>query len=141
MTRAAGKRRPVPESRWSRLRERLDDRGDSVVEFAVIFPVVLILVFTVIEGALYFHARSVAARAAQVGVDAGRSYDASPDDGAAAARDFLARTGNSVEGSKVAVDSGGNQIAVTVTGTVSSLVPGLEFTVRQRAQAPVEEFR
>ncbi|MFF9569953.1 TadE family protein [Streptomyces sp. NPDC014685] len=127
--------------RWSRLRERLDDRGDSVIEFAVVFPVVLTLVFTVIEGALYFHARSVAARAAQVGVDAGRSYDAGPDDGAAAARAFLARTGNSVEGSRVTVDSGGSQIAVTVTGTVSSLVPGLEFTVRQRAQAPVEEFR
>ncbi|MFF1593101.1 TadE family protein [Streptomyces sp. NPDC058286] len=141
MSTIAGKRRPVPESRWSRFRDRLDDRGDSVVEFAVIFPVVLILVFTVIEGALYFHARSVAARAAQVGVDAGRSYDAGPDDGAAAARGFLARTGNSVEDSQVSVDSGGNQIAVTVTGTVSSLVPGLEFTVRQRAKAPVEEFR
>lgn len=127
--------------RVARLRGRLDDRGDSVVEFAVIFPVLLLLVFTVIEGALYFHARSVAARAAQVGVDAGRSYDANPDDGAAAARTFLANTGNSVEGSKVMVDSGGNQIAVTVTGRVSSLVPGLEFTVRQRAQAPVEEFR
>ncbi|WP_425824634.1 TadE/TadG family type IV pilus assembly protein [Streptomyces fractus] len=141
MTDPAGKRRPRAASRWSRLRDHLDDRGDSVVEFAVIFPVVLILVFTVIEGALYFHARSVAARAAQVGVDAGRSYDASPGDGAAAARAFLSRTGNSVEGPKVAVGSGGNQIAITVTGTVSSLVPGLEFTVRQRAQAPVEAFR
>ncbi|MEU9072062.1 TadE family protein [Streptomyces sp. NPDC048306] len=141
MTITAGKRRHRAQSRWSRLRDRLDERGDSVVEFAVIFPVVLVLVFTVIEGALYFHARSVAARAAQVGVDAGRSYDAGPGDGAAAARAFLARTGNSVEASEVSVDSDGDQIAVTVTGRVSSLVPGLEFTVRQRAQAPVEAFR
>ena len=117
------------------------DRGDSVVEFAVIFPVVLLLVFTVIEGGLYFHARSVAARAAQIGADAGRSYDAAPDDGADAARAFLARTGNSVEAPSVQVDSGGGQIAVTVTGTVTSLVPGLAFTVNQRVQAPIEEFR
>jgi Flp pilus assembly protein TadG len=141
VTATASTRRPPAQSRRSRLRDRLDDRGDSVVEFAVIFPVILLLVFIVIEGALYFHARSVAARAAQVGVDAGRSYDAAPDDGAAAARTFLARAGNSVENPGVAVQSGGGQIAVTVTGHVSSLVPGLEFEVRQRAQAPVEEFR
>lgn len=132
---------PAPESRWDLLRSRADDRGDSVVEFAVIFPVVLTMVFAAITGALYWHASTVAARAAQIGVDAGRAYDANPGDGAAAARDFLARTGRSVENPRVTVDSGGDQIAVTVTGTVSSLVPGLDFTVRERVQAPAEEFR
>ncbi|MFI5634681.1 TadE/TadG family type IV pilus assembly protein [Streptomyces sp. NPDC051664] len=134
---------PSRRSLWAqRLRARIrSDRGDSVVEFAVIFPVVLLLVFTVIEAGLYFHARSVAGRAAQIGADAGRSYDAEPGAGAAAATDFLARTGNSVENPSVSVDAGGDQIAVTVTGQVTSLVPGLSFTVRQRIQAPIEEFR
>ncbi|MEU5825611.1 TadE/TadG family type IV pilus assembly protein [Streptomyces sp. NPDC047803] len=137
----AGTPPPPAESRWARFRTRFDDRGDSVVEFAVIIPVVLTVVFAAITGALYWHASTVAARAAQIGVDAGRSWDANPGDGAAAARDFLAQTGKSVEGPQVTVDAGDDQIAVTVSGTVSSLVPGLTFTVRQRAQAPMEEFR
>ncbi|MBV7249282.1 TadE/TadG family type IV pilus assembly protein [Streptomyces sp. MW-W600-10] len=115
------------------------DRGDSSVEFAVIFPMALLLAFLVIGGGLYFHAWSVAARAAQIGVDAGRAYDASPAAGADAARSFLAQTGNSVENSEVNVEGDGDQIAVTVTGTVT--LTGLTFTVRHRVQAPVEEFR
>jgi len=132
-------RRRVISPAWAaRLRS---DRGDSVVEFAVVFPAVLVLVFLVIEGGLYFHARSVAAHAAQIGADAGRLYDAQPGDGSSAAYDFLRRTGESVEDPSVAVNTTGNEIAVTVSGDVASLVPGLSLTVSQTVQAPIEEFR
>ncbi|NGO75765.1 pilus assembly protein [Streptomyces sp. YC504] len=125
---------------WHWLRRR-GDRGGGVIDFAVAFPLLVILALMAIETGLYFHARSVASHAAQAGVDAGRAHDAEAGAGAEAARDFLAQTGKSVEDAEVAVDTDGDQIAVTVTGKVSSLVPGLSYTIEQRVQGPVEEFR
>ncbi|WP_415954413.1 TadE/TadG family type IV pilus assembly protein [Streptomyces sp. KLOTTS4A1] len=120
---------------------RQGDRGGGVIDFAVAFPLLIILALTAIETGLYFHARSVAAHAAQAGVDAGRVHNAPAGAGAEAARDYLANTGKSVEDPQVVVDTDSDQIAVTVTGKVTSLVPGLSFTVEQRVQGPVEEFR
>lgn len=122
------------------LRSRLSgDRGS--VEFATIFPVALLLVFAAIQAGLFFHARSVAAHAAQAGVDAGRSYDAPAGAGEQAARDFLARTGNSVSGAGVSAARSGSQFSVTVTGRVPTLLPGVTLSVSQQVQAPIEEFK
>ena len=49
-------------------RRRSDDRGASAVEFAVIAPTLLLLIFFIIQGGLYFYGRSVALQAARDGV-------------------------------------------------------------------------
>jgi len=132
-TRARNRRRPV-----GRLR---GDRGFGSVELAVLAVVVLALVFTIIQVGLYYHARKVAQSAARQGVDAGRAFGASPSDGVAQAEDFLARFGNSVRGAHVSsAGSDAQQIHITVTGHVATLVPGLELDVTQFADAPVERF-
>lgn len=104
-------------------------------------PLAFLMLFAIIQGGVYFHGRSVAHHAAQVGADAERVHEAPPGAGQAAAGDFLSRMGGSLTETRVAVASTGDTVSVEVTGRVTNLVPGWDGTVRQRVQAPVEEFQ
>ncbi|WP_046500640.1 TadE family protein [Streptomyces odonnellii] len=119
-------------------------RGDAGVaspEFAVLAVVVLALVFTAIQVGFYFHAREVAQSAARQGADAGRQFGAGPGDGVSQAQQFLSRYGNSVRGAQVSSSgSTAEEIRITVTGSVATLVPGLELDVTQHAAGPIERW-
>lgn len=118
-----------------------DDRGQASTELAVLALVVLMLVFTSIQVGLYFHARKVAQSAARQGVEAGRRIGSSPGDGVAQAEDFVSRYGNSVRGAHVSsTGSTAGRIRITVTGSVATLVPGLDLNVSQYAEAPNERW-
>jgi len=112
------------------------------VELAVVFPVVLLLVMTLIQGALWFYARSVALGAAQEGAREGRVQPASVGRAQVAAEDFLTQTAQDLLVSHsvaVAVSGSPSTIEVTVTGTSLSLLPGLPgWPVSQTAVGPVE---
>lgn len=149
MTRAHKDSGPIarPRQLWRRTkavasRLRHDrDRGSGTVEVAVLAVVVLALVFVIIQVGLFYHARKVAQSAARQGVDAGRSFGSSPSDGVQQAQDFLARFGNSVRGASVSSDGSTNQeIHITVTGHVATLVPGVELPVTQDARGPIERW-
>ena len=74
-------------------RRRLSgERGAASVELAVTFPVVLLLVMTLIQAALWFHARSLALGAAQEGAREGRVQPASTARAESAAEGFLDQT-------------------------------------------------
>jgi Flp pilus assembly protein TadG len=128
--------------RWRALAARLrSDRGNASVEVAVLAVVVLMLVFTIIQVGLYYHARKVAQSAARQGVDTGRRFGSSPDDGIAQAQGFLAKFGGSVRGASVSLaGSTAEELHITVTGHVATLVPGLELTVTQDAHGPIERW-
>ncbi|MBT2446059.1 pilus assembly protein [Streptomyces sp. ISL-43] len=129
--------------RWRHLRDRLrqgGDRGSGSVELAVLATVVLFLGFAAIQTGMYFHARSVARSAATQGVEAGRQIGSSPDDGVAQAQQLLAKYDSVRSASVSAEGSGTEQIRITVRGTVATLVPGLELSVVQHAEAPVERW-
>ncbi|MFJ2094742.1 TadE/TadG family type IV pilus assembly protein [Streptomyces sp. NPDC087901] len=120
---------------------RRGDRGFASVEFAVLALVVLGLVFTTIQVGLYFHARKVAQSAARHGVEAGRAFGSGEGDGVAEAQAFLARFGGSVRGASVSsAGSSAEEVRITVSGSVATLVPGLELHVSQYADAPVERW-
>lgn len=125
--------------RWRQLLR--DDRGAASVELASLAVVVLMLALSVIQVGFYYHARKVAQSAARHGVEAGRQYGAGPGDGVDQAERYLARYGDSVRASQVsASESTGEDVRITVTGTVATLVPGLELTVTQHADGPVERL-
>ena len=128
--------------RWRALAARLRvDRGAGSVEVAVLAVVVLMLVFTIIQTGLFFHARKVAQSAARQGVDTGRQFGSTPGDGVAQAEGFLAKFGGSVRGASVSsAGSTAQEIHITVTGHVATLVPGLELTVTQDAHGPIERW-
>ena len=116
------------------------DRGAASVELAVAFPVVLLLVMTLIQAALWFYARSVALGAAQEGAREGRVQPASLARAESAAEGFLDQTAQDLlTGRDVLVTGSPTNIEVTVTGTSLSLFPGLSgWSVTQTAVGPVE---
>ncbi|MFD6828170.1 hypothetical protein CH313_27850 [Streptomyces sp. TSRI0384-2] len=128
-------RRPAGGDWWR------EDRGATALDLSMMVPLAFLMLFAIIQGGVYFHGRSVAHHAAQVGADAERVHEAAPGAGQAAAGDFLSRMGGLLTETRVAVASTGDTVSVEVTGRVTNLVPGWDGTVRQRVQAPVEEFQ
>lgn len=110
------------------------------MELAIVFPVVLLLVMTLIQAALWFYARSVALGAAQEGAREGRLLPASTARADTAARAFLDRTASDLLTARsVTVAGSPATIDVTVTGTSISLFPGLPgWSVTQSAAGPIE---
>ncbi|SFT82624.1 TadE-like protein [Geodermatophilus amargosae] len=150
MLSSAGSRGPTPPSRSGHAggsraggaagERPSGERGAASVELAVTFPVVLLLVMTLIQGALWFYARSLALGAAQEGAREGRVQPASTARALAAAEGFLDQTAQDLlTGRDVTVSGSPASITVTVTGTSLSLFPGLSgWSVTQTAVGPVE---
>ena len=121
------------------------DGGTATLELTVLFPVVLLILFGVMQGALYFHGRNVAMAAAEQGVRAARADGQTDRAGVATAhaRQFLADTGelDNLTGLSItpAVDAG--SVRVTVSARTVSLLPGVPGpTVSQTAAGAIERF-
>src|SRR3954451_5373532 len=107
------------------LRRLRAERGSVSLEMAIVFPVVLLLVMTSIQAALWFYARSIALGAAQEGAREGRVQPASTARAQAAAEGFLEQTASALlTGRGVTVTGSPASIAVTVTGPLLGLFPG-----------------
>ena len=151
MARSASPRVPAPPSRLGHVHGRRvgvvrrwlsGERGAASVELAVTFPVVLLLVMTLIQAALWFHARSIALGAAQEGAREGRVQPASTARAETVAEGFLDQTASDLlTGRDVTVAGSPSSIEVTVSGTSISLFPGLSgWSVTQSAVGPVERL-
>jgi Flp pilus assembly protein TadG len=111
----------------------------------VLFPVVLLFLFGVLQGALYFHGRNVAMAAAEQGVRAARADGQTDRAGAAAgqARQFLADTGELANLSELSVtpDVDAEAVRVTVSARTVSLLPGMPGPrISQTASGDIERF-
>lgn len=123
------------------------DRGSSAIELAILAPALLILVMLVIQWALWFQARQVALNVAQDGARYAREQQPGwPTQAVTQAESFYTRVGTKVlTDMQVQVNphSGApNQVYVTVTGHVPTLIPGLSpLTVHETSGGDVECFR
>ncbi|MFF7130503.1 TadE/TadG family type IV pilus assembly protein [Streptomyces sp. NPDC008240] len=133
---------PEQVNNWWRGRRRHDDRGDTSIQMAIIFPFVLLATVAVIQASMWYYARQIALTAAREGVTAARAYQASPAEGAAQARSVLNRTaGDSLRGYSVTASSNGQRVRVQVSGTALSMIPGISgLEVTQSASGPVERW-
>jgi Flp pilus assembly protein TadG len=117
------------------------DRGASPVELAILWPVLLLLVFSAVQVATYFTARTVALTAAQAAVTTERVHGATPGDGRHAAESFLAGSGDWLRDARVSDPVyTGDGVRYTVTGTALTLVPGLTWRVSHTAHGTLEQF-
>lgn len=118
------------------------DRGSATLEVSILAPVLLLVVFTIIQVGLWSYARSLALGAAQEGVAAGRAYGAAAEAGRSRAQAFLDETaGDSLVGSSVTSSATAVTLRVEVTGRALSVLPGVPgLPVRQRAEGPLERF-
>ncbi|MBN1171058.1 MAG: pilus assembly protein [Micromonosporaceae bacterium] len=130
-------RRPCRPCRLRRIRSRLPgrDRGSASIEFAITATAVMALMFTAIQAATWYWARSIALAAAQEGVNAQRAYNAAPGAGVTEATAFIASTGDSLNDSTVTVTSDTQQVQVTVTGRCLAVIPGFCNAVQVTATA------
>ena len=127
----------------SRRRSPTVDAGSATLEIAILGPALLLLIFTIVQTALWFYARNLALAAAQEGVGAGRNYGSAPDVGVARARSFLDRNASdSLQFTDVtSTGSTPTTVRISVTGRSLSVLPGLPgMTVTQSAEGPVERF-
>lgn len=132
--------------RWQRSGERVrwgDDRGESSIQMAIVFPFVILVTVAVVQASMWVHARNIALTAAREGVAAARTYQSPDDAGAARARETLGRiAGDSLRGPAVTTaGSTATDVRVTVTGSAPSMLPGLSgLSVAQSASAPRERW-
>jgi Flp pilus assembly protein TadG len=119
-----------------------DDRGDTSIQMAILFPLVLLATMAVIQASMWYYARQIALTAAREGLTAARAYESSPADGAAQAGEVLERTaGDSLLGYSVTASSNGERVRVQVSGTAMSMIPGVSgLQVTQSASGPVERW-
>ena len=111
----------------------------------MLFPVVLLILFGVIQGALYFHGRNVAMAAAEQGVRAARADGQTDRAGPATARAraFLADTGElgNMTALSITPDIAAGTVRVTVTARTISLLPGVRGPrISQTAAGVIERF-
>jgi Flp pilus assembly protein TadG len=112
------------------------------LEVSILAPVLLLVVFTIIQVGLWSYARSLALGAAQEGLAAGRAYGSSAEAGRVRAVAFLdARAGDSLVASAVTAGTTAATLRVEVTGRALSVLPGVPgLPVRQHAEGPIERF-
>ena len=135
------------------MRGRRADRGVTVVQLAIAMPVVLVLIMSVIQYALFEFANQVAEAAATEGLQAATVYDPSgnpcivtiPTRKAAGASeaDSVATSEDQLllqPSASPAVDCTTQTVTVVVMGTAVQLVPGLSLPVRMSAAGPIERL-
>lgn len=123
-------------------RSATGDRGSVSVETILVFPTMLLLLFVIVQGGVWFHARNVALTAAREGVSAARVASASGD-GATRARTFATNAGGGALTNVRASASGStaDTVRITVTGRAAKVLPGIPaLRVTQTAAGPRERF-
>ncbi|MGW4637653.1 TadE family protein [Sphaerisporangium sp. NPDC004334] len=130
-------------------RGRAGDRGASVIELALIMPVVLAVILLIVQFALVFHGRQVADAAAREGARVARGAGASAggwqSSAEARARGIVRAIGpKMLQGVQVRAWEKGDQRGVVVEGdavAVVPLFPGMTFKITSTFGGPIECFR
>ena len=116
-----------------------DERGMTTIQVAILFPAVLIWLMLIVQYGLWWHAKQVANAAAAEAVDAAQVQDGSAAQGEAAAASYLAQSGN-LTSVTITVDRQATVVVAEVHGDAPQLVPGVEWAVTARSEAPIERF-
>jgi Flp pilus assembly protein TadG len=122
---------------------RSGEQGAVALEFAILFPLVLVLTFGGVQVAFWFQARAMCQGAAQAGVRASRVLGAPAGAGSAAAAAYLAATaGDTVGGAHISESPTPTTVSVRCSGTALKVMPlpGLPLDVAQSAAAGREQF-
>jgi Flp pilus assembly protein TadG len=115
------------------------DRGGGALETAIVLPLLLVCLFTVVHLAMYHLARQAALSAAQVAVAAQQGWGAADGAGEQSARRFLREIPPVLRPPvEIVLTSDGRVVEATVTGTAVSVIPWYSHPVTQTARGPVE---
>lgn len=120
----------------------LRGRGTAgeVTGAVLLLPVVVTMVFLVIQAALVYHARSVVAAAAEDAARTAQAEGGSAAGGRAVAEELLRGSDGLLPAPSVQIDRTSTAVTVTVSGQVRGPIPWLHPTVTASAGGPVERF-
>ena len=118
------------------------ERGSSSIQMVILMPALFSIMFLGMQGALYYHARTVAIAAAQEGARAAGSQNGTAAGGISAASSFVSDAGGKdvLPGAHMTGGRSATTATMTVTGTSLSVIPGWSPTVSQSAAVPVERI-
>lgn len=121
--------------------DHASDGGYSVLEAAIVLPVAFGLIMLIAQWAVVWHARGVAAAAAEEGVRATAAYQATADQGRLQTESYLAQVApRSLPDPLVSVTRTARFARVTVAATVASVIPFVRVHVSESASGPVEAY-
>jgi Flp pilus assembly protein TadG len=133
---------------------RRGDHGSSALELVLLTPMLIALVFTLVQTALVWNARHTVGAAAQQGARLARAATATLPAlpaGPAAAADEQVRTatlrylqqtgGKALADPTVTIARSGEHVTVTVAGTTIGALPGTTVRVSGSSRTPLEGFR
>ncbi len=112
--------------------------GFATLEFAVLFPLVILAITVVFQLSLWGARRSAVISAAQ-----DTAAQAAVRGGADTEflTDQLANHGLGQLNLTTSVGSDGDRVQVTITGSMPSIIPGVSLPIHAVASAPAEHFR
>jgi len=113
------------------------DRGEAVVGYVLLVPVVLLVLMLGIQAAVYFHAADIAAHAGARSVAVASRRGSSAAAGRMEATSVVAESGSTLLGLEV---SDGNTVRAMVTVRVDRVLPFFPDRVTRRVSAPKERF-
>ena len=124
------------------LRVIKNDEGSSTAEAVIIVPLTMIVFLVIFQIALWAHAYIVVENAASLGDQVARSYNTSVQQGIAETQSFISSTsGGDISDVNVNISRTVDNVNVSVTGKVSSIVPFLSFNVSSVSTSPLQYFR
>jgi Flp pilus assembly protein TadG len=108
----------------------------------VIFPAVLLLIFGIVQAAVWYHGRTLAMLAAQDGLRTAQALDGTPAGGQATTTAALNSNGATgfLTNPTVTVTRTPTEVTVTVTARSAALLPGTGLPITQQATGPVERI-
>ncbi|MEV3921477.1 TadE/TadG family type IV pilus assembly protein [Actinomadura coerulea] len=121
------------------------DAGASSMEWALLTPVLIMMMLAAVQFAMVFHARHVALAAAQSGARVARTSPVGggwEGEATAKAAGSVREIGpNLLDGLQVRAGEENDERWVEVSGDAVQVVPFMRFHVSQRSQGPIECFR
>ena len=110
-------------------------------DIALAAPVLMLILLTIVQFALWSHATHMAQTAAAEGLSATRVYAGTTADGEARALNTIAQLGDGpLREVTVHAGRGPDQARVEVTGVTATVIPFLRLPVHAEAAGPVERF-
>lgn len=119
------------------------ERGSSSVEFAILFPVIVVLLLAGPQLGMWYFAREAAEAAAQAGARAGSVEGAPAGEGQQAADAYLAQLGTgSMTSYSVTQDDTATTVSIRMVASVPNVIPlpGFSPTVDVTVEQARERF-
>lgn len=116
--------------------------GAATVELTIIFPVILLFIFGIVQATVWYHGRTLAMLAAQDGLRAAQALNGTAAEGREQAVEALAGNGASgfLTDPAVAATRTSTTVTITVTARSVALLPGTGLPITQHAAGPVERI-